>query len=62
MAQMARLDIIMQGSSFRTNLATLGICTIALIRGKDNILVDRLFICSRKRIFLSARTFSGAGL
>ena len=47
---MARLDIIMQGSSFRTNLATLGICTIALIREKDNLLVDTGHFGTRRQV------------
>jgi len=57
---MARLNILMQGSSFRTNLASLGICTIALIRGGDNILVDtghfgnrRLILDALKRLGLT---------
>ncbi len=47
---MARLDIVMQGSSFRTNLAALGICTIALIRGKDNTLVDTGHFGTRRQM------------
>lgn len=40
----------MQGSSFRTNLVTLGICTVALIRGNKNILVDTGHFGSRRQI------------
>jgi len=47
---MARLDIVMQGSSFRTNLTSLGICTIALIREKDNVLLDTGHFGNRRQV------------
>jgi N-acyl homoserine lactone hydrolase len=47
---MAKLDIIMQGSSFRTNLATIGICTIALIRERGNVLVDTGHFGTRRQV------------
>ena len=47
---MARIDILMQGSGFRTNLVSLGICTIALIREKNNILVDTGHFGNRKQV------------
>jgi len=47
---MVRVDILMQGSGFRTNLVSLGICTIALIREKSNILVDTGHFGNRRQI------------
>jgi len=47
---MAKLDILMQGSGFRTNLVSLGICTIALIRDRGNILVDTGHFGNRRQI------------
>jgi len=47
---MAKVDILMQGSGFRTNLVSLGICTIALIRGKDNILIDTGHFGNRRQV------------
>jgi len=37
---MARYEVVLQGSSFRTNQASLGLSTIALIRGDGIILLD----------------------
>jgi len=47
---MARLDILIQGSSFRTDIASLGICTIALIRERDNMLVDTGHFGTRRQV------------
>jgi len=47
---MARVDILMQGSGFRTNLVSLGICTIALIREKGNVLIDTGHFGNRRQI------------
>jgi len=50
---MARLDIVMQGSSLRTDQASLGICTIALIRDKGNMLLDTGHFGTRRYILAS---------
>ena len=50
---MARLDIVMQGSSLRTDQASLGICTIALIRDHGNILLDTGHFGTRRQILSS---------
>jgi glyoxylase-like metal-dependent hydrolase (beta-lactamase superfamily II) len=55
MSKMVKLDILMQGSSFRTNLSSLGICTIALIRGENNILVDTGHFGNRRQILESLK-------
>jgi glyoxylase-like metal-dependent hydrolase (beta-lactamase superfamily II) len=47
---MAKLNIIMQGSGFRTNLVSLGICTIALIGDRGNMLVDTGHFGNRRQI------------
>jgi len=46
----AKLEILMQGSSFRTDLASLGISTIALIREKDNVLLDTGHCGNRRQV------------
>jgi glyoxylase-like metal-dependent hydrolase (beta-lactamase superfamily II) len=47
---MARYDVILQGSSFRTNLASLGLSTIALVRGDGNILLDTGHFGNRRQL------------
>jgi N-acyl homoserine lactone hydrolase len=47
---MARFDIVMQGSSLRTDQASLGICTIALIKDQGNMLLDTGHFGTRKQI------------
>jgi glyoxylase-like metal-dependent hydrolase (beta-lactamase superfamily II) len=50
---MARFDIIMQGSSLRTDQASLGICTIALIRDRGTILLDTGHFGTRRQVLAS---------
>jgi len=47
---MARFDIVMQGSSLRTDQALLGICTIALIRDHGNMLLDTGHFGTRRQL------------
>lgn len=37
---MAQLEILIQGSTLRTNIGLLGACTIALVKGEKNVLID----------------------
>jgi glyoxylase-like metal-dependent hydrolase (beta-lactamase superfamily II) len=47
---LTKLDILIQGSGLRTNLGSLGICTIALIREKKITLVDTGHFGNRRQI------------
>ena len=56
---MARFDVVMQGSSFRTNLVSLGLCTVALVREDENTLLDTGHFGNRRQIL---RALSNLGL
>ena len=46
----ARFDVVIHGTSFRTNLVSLGISTVALVRGDDNTLLDTGHFGNRKQL------------
>ena len=50
---MARIDIVMQGSSLRTDQGSLGICTIALIRNHGNMILDTGHFGTRRYVLSS---------
>jgi N-acyl homoserine lactone hydrolase len=50
---MSKFDILLHGTSFRTNLVSLGICTVALIRGEKNILLDTGHFGNRRQLLNS---------
>ena len=51
----ARFDVVMQGSSFRTNLVSLGLCTVGLVREEENTLLDTGHFGNRRQILRALR-------
>ncbi len=58
---MVKLDILIQGSTLRTNFGSLGLCTIALVRGEKNVLLDTGHYGNR-RIVLDNLKKQGLGI
>lgn len=50
---MAKFDVVLQGTSFRTNLASIGISTVALVRGDDNTIIDTGHFGNRRQLLNS---------